>query len=268
MNTKRANWLVAALVVTHVALHAVALSMLLDWMPAHLTLWPPDFLMLGPSQGTLVAFWAVLGGGKVVWRVLAVILGSLLYLACLSKADKEWLTITFVQMSVCAVLLLLFRWAGLRLLRYSDPKMASGPFQFYIRDLFAWTTALAVVLSAWRCLPAGAFAFLNRSIPAAVVVSLTLVSGISIFSALGRHWVVARTLLLPIVVIPAAMLSNATINDTLPWWHFPSLLGIMAAWITGSLLVLRFAGYRLAWRPRPEPPQANGNDDAPTHNFV
>jgi hypothetical protein len=211
--------------------------------------------MLGPSQGTLVALWAVLGGGKFYWRVLSVVLGTLLYLRCFWSVDKEWLIITFVEMYFCGAILLMFRWAGLRLMRYSDSRMASGPFQFYIRDLFAWTTALAVVLSAWRCLPADAFRFLQPSIPVAIFLSLALISGVSLFSALWRRWVVARTLLLPIVVIPAAMWINVAIGERLPWWYFPLLLGMMVAWITGSLLILRFAGYRLAWRPWFEAPR-------------
>jgi hypothetical protein len=78
-------------------------------------------------------------------------------------------------------------------------------------------------------------------------------------TALGQPWPIARTLLLPITVVPATMVPNATINDTFPAWYFVMLLVIMAAWLIASLLILCFAGYRLAWRPRPEPPSEENN---------
>ena len=70
--------------------------------------------------------------------------------------------------------------AGVRLVRYSDPRQACGPPQFSIRDMFIWTTAVAVILArAWKCLPAGIFNFLHY--PAALGIptftSFTLVSG-------------------------------------------------------------------------------------------
>ena len=225
--------------------------------------------MLGPSQGTLVALWTVFGGGKFVWRAASVTLGTFLYFCLIHifwesvfwTSKEEWFGPSVGEMCLCGVILLLVRLAGLRLVRYSDPRQACGPFQFSIRDMLIWTTAVAVILSAWKCLPANTFYFLfyflNRSIPGALLIFLgfTLVSVVSIFLALGRRWIVARIVLLPVAVLLAGMSVSDTTGSGYSLGYYAFLFALVAMWIVGSLLVLRFAGYRLAWRSRFEEPQ-------------
>jgi hypothetical protein len=257
MEKGRARRIVVALVVVHIVLHAIAVSVMLrDWSPGGGLLSLSDMtlyalFMLGPSQGTIVAVWVILGGGKFLWRLLAPALGAIIYVGCFSSSSinmRQWLITTIGVMAIWAAILLAARWMGLRLLRFSDSKVPSGPFQFYIRDMLAWTTGVAVVLSAWRCLPEDAFGFLHQEMPGVVFISLTLVAAISTFSALARRWLVARIVLLPVIVGVAAHLLTDKISGGFPWWYFPLLLGLMAFWVVGSFLVLRMAGYRLTWR--------------------
>ena len=189
MEKSRAKWIVAGLVAGHVVLNAIALFVMFgrghpDWTISPTAIIQYALFMLGASQGVLLAFWAILGGGKFFWRVAPTVLGVILYVWCFSKADEEWLITSIGELGIWAGILLVARWTGLRLVRFSESSAASGPFQFYIRDMLVWTTAVAVILSAWRCLPAGAFGFLNRHTGRGLR-SLTLVAGVSTFCARG-----------------------------------------------------------------------------------
>jgi hypothetical protein len=248
---KRASRLIAALVVTHVLLHVVALSV--ELRRPQLLGEPRDLIlyvlfMLGPSQGTLLALWAVLGGGKFLWRVLPTLLGAVAYLWCFESADGEWLGTTFVELGIWGAILMAGRLTGLELARPADSTGISRPFQFSIRDMLAWTTALAVLLSTLRCLPIN---WEHCSLPSTVVIglSLTLVGGASMFCTLGGGWRLARLLPVPSAVGVGAYVLAATLQN-FSAWYFALLLGLMSAWLVASLLCLRYAGYRLVWRWR------------------
>jgi hypothetical protein len=264
MEHNRATWNVAGLVVAHVLLHAAALSVILEGMRTTLT-WSPSavtmyaLFWLGPSQGILLGVWVALGGGRLLWRAILTTLAAILYAWCFSSVQgiwqQEWLIHFLAAVGLSGAVLLLARWAGLQLLRCSHTRAASGPFQYSIRDMLAWTTAVAVVLGAWRCLPAAAFDFLRQSIPAVAFISCPLVAVASMFFALGERWVAIRLVLLPATVILGAKLMCEVIPGP-SWSYFAFLLGSVAFWLVGSLLVLRLAGYRLRWRAWRAEPQA------------
>jgi hypothetical protein len=259
MEKHRARSILIALVVTHIVLNALAFSAMSAGASPNRTFSPCDIalyalFMLGPSQGALLAIWVALGGGRLAWRWLVIVPGAIIYVLCCflahgsSRSGEEWLIISLVTMGVAIVALLLARFAGLRLAWISEAGTPSGPFQFYIRDMLLLTTAVAVVLSIWRCVPKAAFAFLTRAIPAVTLAGFLVVVGASMFSALGRGWIVARVLLLPIAVVSTAVLLNKTIPAAAPVEDFVVLISLMMFWLVASLLVLRFAGYRLTWR--------------------
>jgi hypothetical protein len=251
VDTTRARRLVAALVVIHIVLHALAIWVV-GWSASHSrTGLSYPFFVLGPSQGALLALWLVLGGGRMMWRVLPTVLGVVAYLWFFGNLDFEWIGCTIGELIVCAAILFVARLTGLEMVRPSDPRPAPRPFQFYLRDMFVWTTALAVFLSAWKCFPAhdsGAPRWLMLGF---VVTALTLVSGTTMFSGLGRGWIVARIFSLPLAIgIGTALIVwNEPGNGAGVAWYLAMLLGFMALWLVASLLVLRLAGYRLAWRP-------------------
>jgi hypothetical protein len=266
MDNRRAKWLVAGLVVAHVVLHAIALSLILGGMPHALTPSPSAITMfalfwLGPSQGILLGVWVAFGGGKCLWRVIPTALAAILYAWCVSNVNgrwqQEWLMFAVVALGLSAAVLLLARCAGLQLTKCSDAKATFSPFQFYIRDIMAWTAAVAVVMSAWRCLPTAAFGFLRQSIPAVAFIAYPLVAVVSMFVALRRRWLVTGLVLLPITVILGAKLMYNVTRSPYPLSYFIFMLGSLAVWLTASFLLLRFAGYRLTWRSWRAKPQEN-----------
>jgi hypothetical protein len=264
MQKNRATWIVADLVTLHCVLHVAAISAISRGMPPVLTLSPSDLVMyslfmLGPSQGILLGFWIAFGGGQFLWRAIPTALGGILYVWCFSRTHdgwlQEWLKFSLAAVAVSLAVLLAARCTGLRLTRQSDRTAAAGPFQFYIRDMLAWTTAVAVVLGTWRCLPADALGFLQRSIPGVAFISVPLVAIVSMFSALREGRLLFGTVLLPLTIVLGAKLMYVIINER-SWWYFVFLLSSVAFWLIGSFLVLRFTGYRLAWRPSLTEPQA------------
>ena len=210
----------------------------------------PLFL-LGPTQGALLAIWTALGRAKLIWRVLPMALGVILYVRFIGDVDGEFVLCTIGELVVCTAVLFVARLTGLEMVKASDLAESSHPFQFYIRDILIWTTALAVFLSAWQCLSSlnTGFQGLSAGYMAVVPVDLTIVAVASMFLALGRGWIAARTLSLPLAIGAGAALIAWTISEPDSVWFIAMALGFMAFWLVASLLVLRFAGYRLAWRP-------------------
>jgi hypothetical protein len=258
MEENRAKWLIVGLVATHVLLNAVAFAIvpgtpLDDARPLRYVVLIALFTV-GPSQGVLLAVWFAMGGGKFIWRAFATVAGTIVYAGfyLLAKPStrpaEEWLVFSLSTMVIAIVMLLFSRLVRLRLVRFGQPTpLRSGPFQFYIRDMFLWTTAVALVLGAWQCLPPRALGFLDPWVPLVAVAVFLLVGGVSMFCALGRGWFAVRVSLVPIVAISSAELLNRTCPGR-SMIYFMAIIGLMMFWLVSSLLVLRCAGYRLAWR--------------------
>jgi hypothetical protein len=101
VSEQRRRGILAGLVVAHVLLNGVALAVMLGNSGPDggrlYDLFLYAILMLGPSQATLLAFWAMLGGGKFLWRVLPAVLGVILYLWRFRNAQEVWRVFIFVQ---------------------------------------------------------------------------------------------------------------------------------------------------------------------------
>jgi hypothetical protein len=250
----RTHRILGGLVLAHVVLNAIAQFVMLTRTQ------PGDALsdvfllyaifMLGPSQATLLALWVMLGGGKFLWRALSTAFGVFLYLwcfqRCFQRADSDWLIITFGNLAVMGVLLLLARLAGVELTK--DPKAARGPSQFTIRDMLMWTTALAIILGALHYLPKLSFIYPSAPETVATFGSFALVAAAALHCSLGGRWLLARILGTPFAIGVGAYLLAISIRTSFSMWYFALLLGLMAAWLLGSLLLVRLAGYRLTWR--------------------
>jgi hypothetical protein len=248
---KRTHWLIAALVLVHVVLHVIALLTIHEAVHHEIRSSFFEFFlfalfMLGPSQATLLAFWVAFGGGRFLWRVLPIVVGAVVYLRCITVPRPEWRELTIGQLGVLGVLVLVARVVGFELVRCKDLPTASSRFQFTIRDMLSWMTALAVILGALHYMPEGLFP--TYSIADAIVVfgSFVLVAVTSIILALCNGWLLARLLLLPLTIgSGAAWLASHPSGR--PVWYLSLLLGLMSVWIAASLLVVRYAGYRLIW---------------------
>ena len=248
------RFLIPGLVVVHLLLHALSL-----WLPMgrwfKYSSWPLFLLftgfMLGPSQGALLATWIALGRRGTLWRVVLAAIGTVVYLGCFHRADDEWLALTTGEMAFMVALLLGARLTGLELTRFAQESAVRPRGQFFIRDVLAWTTALAVVLSAARFLILQGWYF-NRYPKAveffAVFGSFAFIAVASLWAALGQRWLIVR-LALPLAAVGAGAALLAAPSMGLSW-EFTMILSPMAAWMVGSLLVVRWAGYRLSWHWR------------------
>jgi hypothetical protein len=255
------RFLIPGLVVVHLLLHALALLIVIGpWFPSGV--WSDTLvvavLMLGSSQGALLAIWIALGGRRTWLRVILATVGVVVYLAWCRPtrggfddlARVFWLMVTLGAMGFSAALLLLARFSGLELTR-SGPLAAGRPrSQFFIRDILLWTTALAIVLSAARFLVSRDWCvidFANVRVGAACA-GLSLIAAACLWAALGQRRLMARLVLLPAAVGAVAALLNAI--DGQPWRVYAMFLGLMAASLVASLLVVRWAGYRVRWQWR------------------
>ena len=262
---KRERILIASLVVAHLLLHAFVVGTVLPHFPAVVAGPPfraPGFFWkvmfwVGPSQGALFALWIALGGKRTVRRILLAVAVVIVYMSCFRHVDYEWLTSTIGQTVVLTPLLLLARLTGLELTRSVDSQAAPRRFQFSIWDMFVWTTVLAVVLSALEYLsgkrlltPAHSPVAIEPNPILRLLVVLMLVNLPSIWAALGRRWIIARILSLPVVIgLTAAVIIPPS------WWrpyyiHCTIALSSVSAWLVVSLAVVRLAGYHLTWRWR------------------
>jgi hypothetical protein len=208
-------------------------------------------MMLFPSQGALLGFWIALGGKHASWRVLLTVGGIVAYLWCVGTVpyvEALWHGLLLVP-SICivSVLLLLARFTGLRIFR-GEASSQQRP-QFAVRDALVWLTAFAVLFGAirwWRSWPLH-----NILDDPADVRSLTNL-GICAIASLASLWVVLgrRRLILRIFALVAVnAAASYSFTQTNPW--LGSLyLASEVAWIVGSLVVVRLAGYRLTWQWR------------------
>jgi hypothetical protein len=243
------------LVVAHLVLNVAAIPLIMTDSPlpsgelSDVFLWA--LFLLAPSQATLLALWVALGGGRFLWRVVPAVLGVILYLWWFGRANDEWRMIIFGQFCVSGLLLLVARVMGLELVLSSAPRTTSRPFQFSVRDMLMWTTALAVILSLLRCLGRTWLTSMrvwNNGESVAVFGSLALVTDAALYCSLGGRWLLARILLVPLAIGLAAYWLKVAVHSMFSARHLALLFGAMAAWLLGSLCLARLAGYRLAWR--------------------
>jgi hypothetical protein len=258
-NKKRSDHVIGGLAAVHVVLHFVVLGVLGGYLdrwsserPGLCGLLLTHLLLLGQSQAVIVAVWVAWGSGKLLWRLVPTILGALVYLSCYPRSDSQMLMcFTFGEMSFCLPLLLVARMAGLRLEIASCPSTAPRHYQFSIRDLLLWTAALAVVLSAIRCLPLPRLGqvFFDSQVIIAVVV-FTCFAGVMMYSSLGSGSFAARrqAVLLAFVFLLCMASLTGMPKDAWELLHIPLDFGSIVAWLIGSFLVVRWAGYRFAWR--------------------
>ncbi len=152
------RFLIPGLVIVHLLLHALAVWAAMEqWYQSSPegrlgVFLPLAVSTLGPSQGALLAVWIALGRRGIPWRVALAAIGTVVYLGCFHNADSEWLGTTVGEMGFMVALLLCARLTGLELTHVAQQSTVRPRFQFFIRDILAWTTALAVVMSAGQFL--------------------------------------------------------------------------------------------------------------------
>jgi hypothetical protein len=253
---KRPRLLIGILAGLHIVLAALVL-----WRYAFIEAFhrrPTDLLdMLLLSQSNLLGFWTALGGKRTPWRVTLTVVGIVV---CLAACDwsgyydlRSGAVLVFVWQTInVSVLLLLARMMGLKLIQTGSERVEQelGRFQFSLWQMLSWTTVFAIVLSALHYLPYNLQPdFRFNPIVARIAVSCGSVALASMWVALGRRWLIARVVLLVATIgSGAAVLWYSAGARFETWAYFCLLLLIQAAWTTGWLLVVRWAGYELTWR--------------------
>ena len=247
----RASDLILSLITIHLVLHAAVLYVITDGpfnnVGASERPIPYALLVVGPSQGALLATWIALGGRHLAWRVFVAVAGTVAYCWCFSRVDRCWLLCAIGVFGICGILLLIARLAGLQVVRAEEVADAPRPLRFSIGDILIWTTAVAIVLSLLRFMRDDGTDFRISPLEAAFLAGFVLVAAGSIIASLGCRWLVARLLAAPIAI----GLSTAWLRMSVPRsssWGCILVFGLMAAYTVGSLLVVRWAGYRLAWQ--------------------
>jgi hypothetical protein len=216
------------------------------------------------SQISLVTIWSAFGRKTLPWRLMLVVVvigaWALAISHPLGSADRiqnAWMMALLMQAGLIFGVLLFARGLGVGLSDGTVPGGDKGPGlrprlpQFSIGYLLAWITATAVVLSLlksgldrrvlfpgpfpnyWR--EAAAFSLANGAL--ALAVLWTLLAG------RWRPSLLLLYLLAAVGIVACELVQKRGANE-------PSTALTMASlqllWLTGSLWVVRMAGYRIA----------------------
>jgi hypothetical protein len=244
-------------IVLLIAFHAVLVTLTVLLALKSPEAWLPEWigevlLMWFPSQGILLSVWAALGGRGTPWRALVAMLAVIICARMLLNELDFALVLFTSQMMNLTPILLIARLTGLEL-QHPATRHASGDmqrFQFSLRRLLAWTTALAAVLGATHYFPEDFdFSDYFNQESCAIHASCGLVALMSIWTSLGRRWRVLGLISCGLAVgIGTVALEHYV--GFLGYLMFARLLIYQALWTTGSLCVVRWAGYKLTWRWR------------------
>ena len=213
------------------------------------------------SHGSLLAVWVAFGGKGSPWRLVAAVVGAIawIWIEYNSEFRSDMpveIIITSAQMVMSSALLLIARLLGLELadvLRIETaPNVPSGrPWvQFSLRSLLSWTAALAVMLGMLHYLPSELVFHLRDPFELSAIFSgrLLVVLG-ALWIALGTRWPTVRIMVMALTVA-AALATWYLVAGQAELWEFLLFYHAQAAYLVGSLWLIRLAGYRLVWRRR------------------
>ena len=258
--------LIGLLVAATLLVDLVALSVVTSggWPPPK---WPHAAVVvlvsLMDSQICLVAIWASLSRASVPWRLVCIFLNLACWAGLETLVNPEppsdlttTLCMLFLLVQTLAIVVPLStaRLAGVKLVELTDGRLPQrGPpalrsRQFSLRYLFAWMTAVAVVLSILRLTVHGEYFYLVSGLPwwhfAVSFVATAAIALAALWAALGTRrpaWRFALPLLATAAAIAASYYTPRTISRSASAVY--CLLQML--WLLGSLYVVRVAGYRL-----------------------
>lgn len=230
-------------------------------------------LSVALSQGSLLAIWAVCGGRPTPWRVVAAIVGIVVWIWVLGEPawveqDPWWswswsllwgycVCLLLCQMVPVTGLLLLARLVGVGVTHgsHSGTTTSRPRLQFSIRSLLEWTTALAMLLGTFHYIPEDFFISISSLPPwrvlsiIAIVGSGVLIAPAALWTALGTRLPLARYCTLLVAVAAAVATMTLVLGED--EFGYSLVFGIgQTVWLVGSLWVFRLLGYRLVWRRR------------------
>jgi CDP-diglyceride synthetase len=207
-----------------------------------------------------------LGGRKgLPWRLVVGIASVYAFaLACESGVfgrppDPAYLPLLVGQVICVGVVLLGLRLTGLGFVDADARVEPPGRFQFSLSDIFNWTTATAVLLAFFKCMPHKTVEIVRSSdwdIACLFNTLCTMLALASIWLVFAKRWLALRCVGCVIVVSLAAVAvgqvfgtpPRRSLRIPLLYWLF--VFTAQAGWLIASLLVIRLAGFRLVWQWR------------------
>lgn len=231
------------------------------------------------AQIGFLAVWTFLGDAALPWRI-ASFLAALTAIIAHSRSletNWRWMGMPLVQWMaaiVVALVAIALRFGGFRVRVIAAPAAADGQprpetFQFGVKHMLIWTTALAPLLFVLKSIEDLAITQLTAQelYPAAMIgACIALVTLASIWCALGAGAVAVRLVVSAALIAAPGLLMSQLAEKWAPnpwtwssndlvnlvtqlgdlWWGWFACAGALLA---GMLLFLRAAGYRLASAP-------------------
>jgi hypothetical protein len=250
---KKPRLIVGILAVVHLVLAAMVFLIIYNFPPSPDFWWISVFpLMILPCQGNLVGIWTTLGGKGTPFRVMLIVVAFVIGV-CINFPNRLQTGISFplflFQMVNVTAVLLVLKFTGLELMLLPIKAWEPRPFQFTIGQMMAWTATLAVSLSACHYLPNNFSAPYDDIFSWAIHISCMAVALASIWLAFGK-----RRLIFRVIAVIVAVGGGAALLEK--WTGFIGfgigcfMLASQAVWTIFSLLVIRWAGYRMTWHWR------------------
>lgn len=260
--------LITLLVVATVLVDVVAVSVVAS-MRGVPPAWPhPGVIVLfalSMSQVSLAALWTGFGGRSLYWRV-----GGLMLSAVFWSRYTAWIvaperiddyaslygSLLLAQTIAILVPLSMARLRGLKLVREGDVDCVDETtgdrtrMQFSLREMLSWTTTFAVVLGALRCtvdyqlLPSYLGDWRDLTV---LSLGNALVALAALWAVLGTGKPALRAVML-VLATAAAITSGQALAHVDAVQPFAALCLLQVLCLTGSLCVLRVAGYQVVRR--------------------
>jgi hypothetical protein len=251
MNKRRAGRAAINLATVHILLHVIAvyffgMSSLIDSDPSHLI--KPAVFGLIASQFFLAAVWIAFSNNRFSEQISKAIVLSLAFFVPFTLFGGDYFNFSGLTFSCCVAIFIAMRLMGWKLL-WMPRHGRLPPVQFFIKDIFFATTATAIFLSIYYCLPVED----RRDSGFQQVLGLTgliVIVGIaSLLSVLGMRHKGLRIMLIPFAFICGLIFFHLACKSALlfSWSVSASVFLILCLLI--SLGFLRRVGYRLIWRP-------------------
>jgi len=163
-----------------------------------------------------------------------------------------------LQLLMMTLFLMCVRLAGVSLVDGSSldsvqKSEGSGfTFQFSVRRLLSWTTALGVLLATLRCISKDFWFFPSADGPMQILILIVInfpITLVCLWAGLGTRRPVVRYTAL-VLLVAAGVLATMLIIRVDSFAPAALWCALPALWMLGSTWLIRFAGYRVVWRRR------------------
>ena len=203
------------------------------------------------SQASLLGLWAGLSRQPSAWRLVGLVVGIMVLSWCFSSlASPPRMALPFVALLCQAIFVLapvaILRSLGMIAYGLSPGAVDEGrrPGQFSIRDLFAWTTAVAICLGLIRYVvpphDLSDLVYIWHEIAILHIGFAALALAVA-WMVLGKRYLLGRFVLV-------FLASLVTIGSNAFWhigptsFYYVLLTLLQIVWLSGALMVVRVAG--------------------------